>query len=295
MNARELAPKRVVVMGANGFVGGAIVKRLSADGTEVLSLGRQEVDLLSANASEELADYLCTGDAFVAVSAMAPAKNASMVVDNLILSGAIVNALKARGDDIVHVVNISSDAVYVDSTTPLTESSATAPDSYHGVMHLAREINFRSELNLPLAVVRPTLIYGEKDPHNGYGPNKFRRLAAAGEDITLFGEGEELRDHVLVDDVAELVRLILLNRSSGVLNAVTGQTASFREIAEIVVSQFDMPVAINGTPRQGAMPHNGYRAFDIVECNKAFPTFCFSPLAEGLAGVHDKFCSGKGS
>jgi nucleoside-diphosphate-sugar epimerase len=40
------------------------------------------------------------------------------------------------------------------------------------------------------------------DPHNGYGPNRFRRLAAAGQEIVLFGGGEERRDHVLVDDVA---------------------------------------------------------------------------------------------
>lgn len=288
INAKEVAPKRVVVMGANGFVGGTIAERLIADGTEVLCLGRQEVDLLSEKACEQLADYLCAGDAFVAVSAMAPAKNASMVIDNLIMSGAMVNALKARGDDIVHVINISSDAVYEDSSAPLTESSPTAPDSYHGVMHLAREINFRTELIQPLAVVRPTLIYGEKDPHNGYGPNKLRRLAAASEDIVLFGEGEELRDHILVDDVAELVRLILLNRSSGALNAVTGEATSFKQIAEMVVSLFDNPVAINGTPRQGPMPHNGYRAFDISACNKAFPSFRFSSLAEGLASVHEK-------
>jgi nucleoside-diphosphate-sugar epimerase len=37
------------------------------------------------------------------------------------------------------------------------------------------------------------------DPHNGYGPNRFRRLAAGGEEIVLFGEGEERRDHVQVE------------------------------------------------------------------------------------------------
>jgi UDP-glucose 4-epimerase len=41
--------------------------------------------------------------------------------------------------------------------------------------------------------VRSTLIYGEGDPHNGHGPNRFRRLAAAGQEIVLFGEGEERR------------------------------------------------------------------------------------------------------
>ena len=45
----------------------------------------------------------------------------------------------------------------------------------------------------PLALIRPTLVHGLDDPHNGYGPNRFRRLAATGREIVLFGEGEERR------------------------------------------------------------------------------------------------------
>jgi dTDP-D-glucose 4,6-dehydratase len=33
----------------------------------------------------------------------------------------------------------------------------------------------------------------------------------------LFGEGEELRDHVLIDDAAELIQGVLHRRSHGVL------------------------------------------------------------------------------
>jgi hypothetical protein len=67
------------------------------------------------------------------------------------------------------------------------------------------EVALRGEYAGSIAVVRPTLVYGLDDPHNGYGPNRFRRLAAAGEGIVLFGEGEERRDHVAVEDLAELV------------------------------------------------------------------------------------------
>ena len=105
----------------------------------------------------------------------------------------------------------------------------------------------------------------------------------------LFGEGEERRDHVLVDDVAELLRLILVHRSSGVLNAATGAVASFRQIAETVVGLFDRPVAIKGSPRQGAMPHNGYRPFDPAGTARAFPQFCYTALADGLAATHRQY------
>ena len=98
----------------------------------------------------------------------------------------------------------------------------------------------------PLAVVRSTLIYGERDPHNGYGPNRFRRLAAAGQEIVLFGEGEERRDHVLVDDVAEIVCRVIQHRSRGTLNIATGEVYSFRDIAERVAAMATPVVAVRG-------------------------------------------------
>ena len=40
LNPQPARPPRVVVLGAGGFIAGAIVKRLKADGIEVLALGR---------------------------------------------------------------------------------------------------------------------------------------------------------------------------------------------------------------------------------------------------------------
>ena len=108
-----------------------------------------------------------------------------------------------------HLLYISSDAVYADDANPVTEQSAVAPSTSHGMMHAARELMFRSEVKAPFAALRPTLIYGARDPHGGYGPNRFRRQAAEGGPITLFGEGEEKRDHVAVEDVARLAVRIL--------------------------------------------------------------------------------------
>lgn len=281
LNASPAAPSRVVVMGAAGFVGGTIAARLAAAGMPVLALDRGEVDLLESGAAQRLAALLQPDDAFVAVAALAPCKSVPMLIDNLIIAQAMCVALAAS--PVAHVVNISSDAVYADSDAPLTEESCASPGTLHGMMHLARELLFRTEVKAPLAIVRPSLLYGAKDPHNGYGPNRFRRQAAAGEDIVLFGEGEERRDHVLIDDLAELVHRCLLRRSRGVLNIATGEVASFRAVAEQVLALSGKRVAIRGTPRQGPMPHNGYRPFDIAACRAAFPDFRYTPLAEGLA------------
>jgi nucleoside-diphosphate-sugar epimerase len=242
------------------------------------------VDLLAPEAAQRLVQALRPDDALVFASAKAPCRNVQMLRENLVMAEAVCAALKER--PVAHVVYVSSDAVYKDSAQPLTEASCAEPGSLHGVMHLAREVALRNEYSGPLALVRPTLVYGLDDPHNGYGPNRFRRLAATGQDIVLFGEGEERRDHVDVDDIAELVRLILLHRSVGIANAVSGEVVSFRELAEFSASAFEPRVAVKGSPRTGPMPHNGYRPFDNTTVRRAFPGFHFKPWREGLSSIH---------
>ncbi|MBM3508347.1 MAG: SDR family oxidoreductase [Alphaproteobacteria bacterium] len=280
LNAAPALPARVVVAGAAGFVGVAIAQRMEREGTPVLRLTRREINFASPQGAGALAVLLRPGDAFVAVAARAPCKDADMLVENMMIARTMAKALKAVG--VAHVVNISSDAVYADSPQPLTEGSCASPGTMHGAMHLAREVMLASEQGAPLAILRPSLLYGASDPHNGYGPNRFWRLAEKGEDIVLFGEGEERRDHVYIDDVAELAAHVLLRRSRGVLNIATGEVHSFRAIAEKVVALSGRAVVIKGSPRSGPMPHNGYRPFAIDACRRAFPDFRYTALDDGL-------------
>lgn len=280
------APGRVVVLGAGGFVGGASARLIAARGMPVLALGRRALDLLAVDASARLAAVLDPADALLVVSAAAPCRNAAMLVDNVRMMAAVATAIEKTAP--AHVVYISSDAVYRDSREPLTEASCAEPGSLHGAMHLARELMLKAVVKAPLAVLRPSLLYGAGDPHNGYGPNRFRRQAAAGEDIALFGQGEERRDHVLIDDVAELVYRVIAARSRGTLNVATGEVHSFRAIAEQVAALHDPPARIRTLPRQGPMPHGGYRPFDIADCRRAFPDFRYTALAQGLAKAHRK-------
>jgi UDP-glucose 4-epimerase len=280
-NPNPVRPVRIVVLGAGGFIGGAIAQRLRAARCEVLALSRGDLDLLQPQATKTLAELLRGEDAFVIVSARAPAKSDEQLIENLHMMIPVITAL--RQSPVRHVVYISSDAVYADSDNPLTEASCAQPSSLHGIMHLAREIMLMGAFTGSLCFLRPTLVYGAQDPHNGYGPNRFLRDAIAGRPIVLFGNGEERRDHVLVDDVAEIVVRILMHRSTGILNLATGSAVSFREIAELVASRFNPRSSIITSPRQGPMPHRGFRAFDIQACKEAFPDFRFTPLRDGIA------------
>ena len=280
-NSSSAAPTRTVVLGSGGFIGGAIQRKLEASGRAVVGLGRKELDLLANGAAAKLAALLRPDDALVVVSARAPCKTSAMMLENIAMMAAVCEAISKR--TVAHLVYVSSDAVYADGPLPLTEASPAAPTGLHGAMHLAREQMLLSVAgSIPLAILRPTLVYGAGDPHNGYGPNRFRRQANRGETIVLFGEGEERRDHVDVGDIAEIVALALDQRSAGVLNIATGTVASFRVLAEKAVALAAKPVTIKGSARSGPMPHNGYRPFDPAATLAAFPAFRYTAIDAGL-------------
>jgi nucleoside-diphosphate-sugar epimerase len=273
-------PRRVVTIGAAGFVGGAILARLKSLGVDCLALARTDVDLLAPDASQRLATLLRADDSVVFVSARAPAKTVAMLMENLRIVEAVSDALASR--PVTHLLNISSDAIYADDSNPVTEASYAAPSTTHGMMHAARELMLRSAVPIPCAMLRPTLIYGAADPHGGYGPNRFRREADAGGPIKIFGEGEERRDHIAIDDVAELASLILLHRSRGGLNAATGVATSFYDIAQALAAHYGPAMRVQSLPRPGPRPHLLHRHFDVAAVYKAFPRFRFTPLADGL-------------
>ena len=283
-HATPKAPDRVVVIGAGGLVGSTIVEELAKARIATLALTRKEVDLLSATGGKQLQSRLKPGDAVVFVSAVAPAKNAAQMMTNWRMVETALPALAAVPP--AHLVYISSDAVYADDANPVTEQSPVAPTTSHGMMHAARELMLRTEVKAPFAALRPTLIFGAGDPHSGYGPNRFRKQAADGGPITLFGEGEEKRDHVAVEDVARLAVRILGHRSTGALDAVTGVSTSFCDIAHLVARNFEPKAEVKHLPRPGPRPHLLHRFFDITNCHKAFPDFHFEPLADGIARVH---------
>lgn len=285
------APNRVVVMGCRGFVGGAIVAELKVQKIPHLGISAAEFDLLSPDASKALTAKLQPDDALVIVSALTPdrGKDIATFMKNQRMMEAVCAALAEK--PVAHVVNIGSDAVYPDDASLIDEATPTAPGGYHGMMHLARELMLRSTVKCPLALLRPSLLYGAGDTHNGYGPNRFRRTAAKDGKITLFGAGEEKRDHVEIGDVARIVRLVLQHRSQGALNIATGHAASFHEAADLVASHFPKKVEIVELPRSGPV-NIIHRHFAVGALLRSLPGFQPVPLEEGIAAAHKEVANG---
>lgn len=284
-HAEPRTPSRVVVLGSNGFVGRELVKHLSAKAVPVLAPSRREIDLTVDDAAEKLGALLQPDDALVFLSALTPDKGRGIApyLANLRM-GASVCAAVAH-NPVAHLVYISSDAVYPFRSALINEVSCAEPTDLYGSMHLAREIMVKQEAKVPAAVLRPTLIYGLGDSHNSYGPNRFRRVAHKDKRISLFGQGEETRDHIFIGDVIELLDRIIAHRSTGLLNLATGHSIAYGELARMVAGYFDEPIEIAGSERKNPITH---RSFDIAAIYKAFPTFTFKPLEEGLELVHEQ-------
>lgn len=277
------APERTIVLGAGGFIGQALTRRLGADGWPVVAVGSGDIDLIQPDAAPRLAEILRPDDAVVMLSALTPDKGRGIgtFMANLRMAEAVSAALNQR--PVAHVVYISSDAVYPFGEVAVDESTPAAPTDLYGAMHRARELMLADAVEAPLAVLRPTLVYGGADTHNSYGPNRFRRMARTDGAIRLFGGGEETRDHIHVDDVAALIASVLARRGRGLLNLATGRSIDFDAVARLVAAAFDPLAEIVHSERANPVT---LRAFDISSLRGAFPDFQFIPLEDGLRRAH---------
>jgi len=270
--------KRVVVIGAKGFIGSSIVEQLKKESFDPIQLTSSTCDLLINDSISILKKLIKNEDIIVFAAAIAPVKNWEMFGTNMII---VQNLLKGlEGKKIQYLLNISSDAVYSDSTKELNEKSATIPDNPHGYMHFVRETLLNENFNYKIGHLRPTLVYGENDPHNGYGPNMFLRLAKNGENISLFGKGEELRDHIYVGDVAKIASYMISNSLDEVINAVSSSPLTFMQIAEEIKRSSKLPLDIISKKRNGPMPHNGLRIFSKSKITNSLFEYKFKSLKD---------------
>jgi nucleoside-diphosphate-sugar epimerase len=279
---RPVAPARVVVLGASGVIGSVLVALLRGKGIPVLALGSRDLNLVDDATAAKLEQMLRPDDAIVVLAGLTPDRGRDLetMVRNIDMATVICAALDRR--PVAHVVYMSSDAVYPRRVELVNEGSAIEPNEPYAAMHVVRERQFAALIRAPLAILRVTQVSALHDTHDAYGPNRFRRTAAAEGRIALFGGGEETRDHIMVEDVARLLYLCLAHRSRGVLNVATGRSPSFAEVASIVAAGFDPAPAIVSVPRKVPITH---RRFDISALRRAFPDFAFTPLEDGEARI----------
>jgi UDP-glucose 4-epimerase len=300
-------PRRVVLLGAAGFLSLHIQTLLGAAGIPFLALGSQQLDLTGGDAAAGLAGALAPDDTLLMLSAITPDKGGGFqtFVRNVRMAESVCAALQKA--PCRHLVYVSSDAVYDAHKTPLDEDSSREPLDLYAAMHTAREMMLESatrERKIPFCVLRPTNVYGAGDTHDSYGPNRFIRTALAERRILLFGQGEERRNHLYIRDASQLILRTLRHRSTGTLNLAANRSWSFHQVADAIRRLLPFDVALEYRPRQLAIVHKPYkptqvfrflynlgrrispvvhRPYLIGGLRKAFPDFVFTDLDTGLA------------
>jgi Nucleoside-diphosphate-sugar epimerases len=275
---------RVVVTGAAGFIGSHLSERLLAAGHEVVGIdcfadyyekARKEQNLETSRsndrfhfAASDLVDAdlgpLLDGAAVVYHLAGQPGVRPSWgnqfdryVRDNVIATQRLLEALKDV--PIKRFVFAGSSSVYGDAERfPTKETALPRPVSPYGVTKLAAEhltLLYTRNFGIPGVSVRYFTVYGPRQrPDMAF--SRFMQAMTAGEDIEVFGDGEQTREFTYVSDAvdgtikastADVVGEIF-NLGGGSRVTVNKVLATLEEISGLSVRRQNLPAA-PGDPR----------------------------------------------
>jgi len=251
-------PDRVLVFGKSGTISNKFRQLIRKSKMNIKFFSSDNINLCCSKSSKKLLKLITKNDVIVFISAIAPAKTYSDFLANVSMATNFCTYVDEN--KVSQFIYISSDAVYSDSKKTLTESSNTNPNNIHGMMHVTRENIFKNKFSNKLLIIRPTLIYSETDTHNGYGPNMFIRYVKNNKKIKIFGKGEELRDHLYIDDLILVIISSIRLKSFGIINVSSGKLISFNNILNLILKlnpEFNQEIKY--VKRLTPMPHNGYR------------------------------------
>jgi len=245
-----------VIFGGDGFIGRSLQNIKSIQHDELRLSSSLEIDLTAVDAISKIQRLVNEGDDVVMLACQTPEKGAAneLVANNILM---MANVLKGLADkDIRHFVYLSSDAVYSLDDEYVKEDTPMLPDTLYGYSHLVREEMIKRSISEEkLCILRPCAVYGHEDPHGSYGVMKFLRQAKADGYISIFGNGEELRDHLHVDDLALSISVALEKKICGDFNVASGKSTSFLNIALLISSLLPNQVKIINVDRTVPIRH----------------------------------------
>jgi UDP-glucose 4-epimerase len=275
MNAGTITGETIVVTGGAGFVGSNIAAAL-ADDNEVrvlddLSTGTPErvpadADLVEGDVRDATLVEEAVGDADLVFHEAAEVSVQRSVEEpkrsNDVNVGGTLNVLEAAREADARVVFASSCAIYgVPESIPLSEDAPARPRSPYAIDKYAAESYVRAYhdlYGLETVALRYFNVYGPGQSGGEYSGviSIFRDQAAAGDPITVEGDGEQTRDFVHVDDVVRANLAAATTDAVGeAFNVGTGRETSVRELAEAIrsVAESDSEI-VHEDARPGDVP-----------------------------------------
>ncbi len=305
---------RVTVTGGAGFIGSHLVDRLLAGGHQVVviddfSSGRQD-NLGTGRAGltvirGDVADAAAIGaalDGTQAVFHLAAVASVQASIEDPIAAhrtnavGTLTLLEAARGAGVTRVVYASSAAVYGDACElPIGEEVAKRPLSPYAADKLAGEhylAGYHRRGELAGVALRLFNVYGPRqNPASPYSGviSVFLARAAAGEALTVFGDGTQTRDFVYVGDVVDTLVAALdfpLGTDLEAYNVGTGRATSLLDLIAALEARSG-PLEVRHAPaRPGDIRHS---LADVAKLRSATADAGVdapaTSLAEGLAAT----------
>jgi nucleoside-diphosphate-sugar epimerase len=236
---------RSLVTGAAGFIGSHLCERLLDEGHEVVGLDafidfyprvRKEANLLGLRSRPKFrfleADLLqadlvglLDGIDFVFHQAGQPGVRGSWgkrfdeyLANNILATQRLLEAAKGHLGRIRRLVYASSSSVYgAVPTLPLSEDAVPRPFSPYGVTKLAGEqlcLLYHLNYGLPVVALRYFTVYGPRQrPDMAF--QRFIQAGLSGEEVVIYGDGEQTRDFTYASDGVEANFLALRPEAEG--------------------------------------------------------------------------------
>ncbi len=275
--AFDLAGKRVWVAGHRGMVGGAIVRRLASEDCEVLTVGREQLDLTDQRAvldwmERERPDAVFLAAARVGGILANSTYPVDFLRDNLLIETAIFSGAHAAG--VGKLLFLGSSCIYPKfAEQPIREESLlTGPleptNEWYAIAKIAGiklAQAYRQQYGHDYISAMPTNLYG---PGDNFDPaashvlpaliRKVHEAKATGAPVTVWGTGSPLREFMHVDDCADACVFLMRHYSDAPhVNIGAGSEISIRDLTALVMEVLDYageivtdPTKPDGTPRK---------------------------------------------
>ena len=258
-----------LITGGCGFIGSHLAESLLEDGHSVrvldnLSTGKTAnlsaaCELLIGDVADSAAveDSMKEVDGCFHMAAVASESNENWVDAHHVNQTGTINVLNAARNNKTPVVYASSAAVYGDNADmPLKEYSAIRPLTAYGADKLGSELHARVASlvhGVPTIGMRLFNVYGPRqNPSSPYSGviSIFVERILKGEALPLFGDGQQTRDFVYVDDAVCFMRSAMDNIGPTplVFNVCSGESISIEQLAKMVMSLVGERVALKHLP-----------------------------------------------
>ncbi|MGL2966861.1 NAD-dependent epimerase/dehydratase family protein [Flavobacterium sp. XGLA_31] len=233
--------KTAVVVGANGFLGSALVNELIAKDFEVTAVYHSATDKINPKAQ------LLTNESML--------KSGTQPDFIFYLSGNYANPhtkLLEINDTLYHysltfpnakMIYISSTNVYGNPNGVVTENSPYHNPGLYAQSKLAGEFIVKSMKQY--AIIRLAYIYGPGITNSSFIP-AIIASAKSNNKITLFGQGEREQDYIYIDDAVALCLACALAKENQTYLGATGISVSNKTVSEEIQKWIPCSIEFTG-------------------------------------------------